>query len=325
MGEVASIQLGLCCINTVLRAQDVFSSRSIVLKTFETKGIDYLKSKIIQNLTDVITMMEWNNKNGIHVFRLSSDIFPHMSNPRAPGYTYDFAKDLLLEIGKRSRLLNQRLTFHPGQYNCIGTPNETVFENTRVDLKYHADVLDLMELGSDSVIVVHGGGVYGDKTETKKRFIRQFHKLDLNVKKRLVLENCEKNFSIVDCLEISQEIGIPVVFDTHHFSCYRLLHPGENLERPEYFIPLVLETWRIRGIKPKFHVSEQGDGKCGHHSDYIDTIPKYLLDIPKLYNVKIDIMVEAKMKEQAIFRLYRKYYRELDIPFMIKFLGCSFC
>jgi len=32
------IQLGLCCMNTILREQKppVFSSRSIILKTFET-------------------------------------------------------------------------------------------------------------------------------------------------------------------------------------------------------------------------------------------------------------------------------------------------
>jgi len=53
-------------------------------------------------------------------------------------------------------------------------------------------------------------------------------------------------------------------------------------------------------IKPKVHVSEQGPGKCGHHSDFIETIPEYLLEIPNKYNINIDIMIEAKMKEQAI-------------------------
>ena len=159
------IQLGLCCMNTVLRSQKppVFSSRSIVLKTFETKGIEHLKEKIIQNLKDTMVLMEWNKKNNIHDFRLSSDLFPHKSNPKAPEYTFDFAIPLLQEIGKLSKILQQRLTFHPGQYDCIGTPHKEVFEHTVADLKYHADVLDLMELGKDSVIVIHGGGIYNDK------------------------------------------------------------------------------------------------------------------------------------------------------------------
>ena len=303
------IQLGLCCLNTKLRSQkpSVFCSRKIILKTFETKGVDHLKDKIRQNLKDVLTMMEWNELNGIKVFRLSSELFPHKSNPKAPDYTFDFAIDLLKQIGEKSKLLNQRLTFHPGQYNVIGTPNQQTFEKTCLDLQYHADVLDLMELDHDSVMVIHGGGTYKDKQLTKDRWCQQFEMLPENVKQRIVLENCEKSFSIIDCLEISQRVNIPVVFDTHHFECYKLLHPDEVFKQPEFYIPHILETWNNRQIKPKFHVSEQGSGKCGHHSDYIETIPDYLLEIPEKFNQHIDIMVEAKMKEQAIFKLYTKY------------------
>ena len=111
----------------------------------------------------------------------------------------------------------------------------------------------------------------------------------------------------LDCLDVSNIIGIPVVFDTHHFDCYKKLHPNERFESGDYYMPLVLETWKRRNIKPKFHVSEQGSGRCGHHSDYIENIPQYLLDIPKKYNINIDIMIEAKKKELAIFKLYKKY------------------
>jgi UV DNA damage endonuclease len=106
---------------------------------------------------------------------------------------------------------------------------------------------------------------------------------------------------------VSNCIGIPVVFDTHHFTCYKLLHPDEEFEKEEYYIPKILQTWKMKNIKPKFHISEQGSGRCGHHSDYIETIPNYLLEIPEKYNTEFDILVEAKMKEQAIFKLYRKY------------------
>ena len=306
---MTQIQLGLCCINTILRAQKptVFASRSVILRTRETKGLEHLKVKIIQNLKDILTMMDWNEKYGIKVFRLSSDIFPHKSNPKAQDYDFDFALDLLKQIGAKARLLGHRLTFHPGQYDVIGTPREEVFKNTCADLQYHADMLDLMEMGADSVIVIHGGGTYGDKPKTKERWCKQYHMLPKNVQSRIVLENCEKNFSIIDCLEVSERLNIPVVFDTHHFNCYKLLHPKEKFNEPEWYMQAILATWKRREIKPKFHVSEQGTGKCGHHSDYIEEIPQYLLDIPKLYNTSIDIMIEAKMKEQAIFRLYEKY------------------
>ena len=170
-----------------------------------------------------------------------------------------------------------------------------------------ATFLDLLETGKDSVMVIHGGGVYGDKEKTKKRWCEQYKKLPQNVRKRLVLENCEKNFSIQDCLDISKVVNIPVVFDTHHYTCYNILHPDEKLENESFYIPLILETWKKRCIKPKFHISEQGSGKTGHHSDYVEIIPDFLLEIPEKYNTNIDIMIEAKAKEKAIFKLYKKY------------------
>ena len=54
-------------------------------------------------------------------------------------------------------------------------------------------------------------------------------------------------------------------------------------------------------------IRDRGSGKIGHHSDYIDIIPKYLLDIPERYGIEIDIMIEAKMKELSIQKLYEKY------------------
>ena len=176
------------------------------------------------------------------MFRLSSQLFPHKTNPSVEDYTYDFAIDLLKQIGETARKYNQRLTFHPGQYNVVGTPNEKAFRHTIEDLAYHADVLDIMGMDKHSVMVVHGGGMYGDKKETKKRWCRQFKMLPENVQKRLVLENCEKSFSIKDCIEISKKVNIPIVFDTHHFECYKLLHPDEKFCSPSIYIPLILKV-----------------------------------------------------------------------------------
>ena len=303
------VQLGLCCMNTVLRQQKppVFSSRKMIIKSIQEKGIDALKEKIIQNLKDTLTLMDWNEQHGIKVFRLSSELFPHKSNPKVEDYSFDFAIPYLKEIGRKSKQYGQRLTFHPGQYNVVGTPDEKTFLQTCEDLKYHADVLDLMELDQHSVIVVHGGGVYGDKAKTIERWCRQFHRLPSNVQKRLVIENCEKCFSIKDCLKIAIKVNIPIVFDTHHFACYQQLHPDESFHPPEFYLKHLLPFWIRRNIKPKCHVSEQGSGRIGHHSDYVETLPPYLLDIPSRYNTPIDIMIEAKAKEQALFHLYTKY------------------
>lgn len=316
-----SIQLGLCCMNTILGAQNpkIFCSRKPMLGTVKKEGLKYLKDKALENCMDLETMLHWNAEHGIRVQRVSGDLFPHISNihlkskarhaknPRSLAYSLDFAKDILERIGRVARLYKLRLTFHPSQFNNIATISEHVLMTTIIDLRYHARILDLMHCDQDSVMVIHGGGVYGDKQASIKRWIDSFNLLPTIVKRRLVLENDEKSYSIEDCLEISSKVHVPVVFDTHHFNCYKLLHPEQQFKEAGEYIGDILDTWKRRNIKPKFHVSEQGTGKTGHHSDFIEVIPSYLLEIPKKYGINIDIMIEAKMKEQAIFHLYELY------------------
>jgi UV DNA damage endonuclease len=296
-------------MNTTLKKQKppVYAARRIIVRIIDEKGIDELKRRILANLDDLYKMLEWNEANGIRVFRLSSELFQHKTNPKVSDYTYEFAKEHLKKIGDYAIEKGHRLTFHPGQFNVLASPSERAYLQTLKDLEYHADVLDLMGLSKDSVMVIHGGGVYGEKEKTMKRWIENYHKLPDKIKNRLVLENCEKSYSIEDCLKIHESTGIPIVFDTHHFDCYILLHPDEEFSPASEYIPQILDTWKEKDIKPKFHVSEQGSGKIGHHSDYIDILPQYLLDIPERYGIEIDIMIEAKMKELSIQKLYEKY------------------
>jgi len=309
------VQLGLCCMNVTLKKQKVpvYAARRIIIKTINKLGIEELKKRTLQNLDDLLIMLQWNTDNGIRVFRLSSEMFQHKTNPRVPDYTYDFALDHLKKVGDYAKSVNMRLTMHPGQFNCLGSPKQHVIDQTFKDLTYHAEVLDLLGYqfdtphGKHSVLVIHGGGLYGDKESAIERWVENYKKLPQIVRNRLVLENCEKCFSIRDCLKIWSLTGIPVVLDTHHYDCYCKLHPDESFKPPEFYISYILETWKEKQIKPKFHVSEQGSGKIGHHSDYIEVLPEYLLEIPKKYGIHIDIMIEAKMKELSIQKLYEKY------------------
>lgn len=305
--EPKPIQLGLCCLNITMKSEGIYPSRKIIQRIIKRDGIIELKRRVTENLQDLVKMIEWNEEHGIRVFRLSSELFPHYTNPKVENYTMEFAYDLLKQVGDTAKKYGHRLTFHPGQYNVVGTPREEMFLKTVLELKYHAQIMNRMGIGLEGVMVVHGGGIYGDKEATKKRWIENYKKLPSEITDRLVLENCERAFSIKDCLEVSEGCGVPVVFDTHHFECYKLLHPEEEFKPGEYYMPLILNTWKRKNVKPKFHVSEQGSGRCGHHSDYIEKIPNYLMEIPKKYGVDIDIMIEAKKKELAIFKLYEKY------------------
>ena len=308
------IELGLCCLNSSLRQQkpSIFCSRSIILKTIEEKGWKEVKIRCKQNIKDVIPMMKWNYKHNIHAFRLSSAIFPHYSNIKGQQlckgkYKLEKFQKYFDKIYKYAIRYNQRLTFHPGQYNQIGTPHPHIFKKTILDLSMHAEILDRIGCDKHSIMVVHGGGVYGDKQKTIQRWISQFKQLPEFIKKRIVIENDEKCYSVEDLLPISKELNIPIVMDTHHYECFSHYNPDITQKSGKKLVKKVLKTWERRGIKPKFHVSNQGKGRCGHHSDYIDHIPEYILEIPEKYNIDITLMVEAKKKELAILDICKKF------------------
>ncbi len=138
-------------MNVTLKKQKppVYAARRMIVSMIDKLGIEELKRRILHNLDDLYKMLHWNEENGIRVFRLSSEMFQHKNNKRVPDYTYDFAIHHLQKIGNYAREKGRRLTFHPGQFNNLGSNRECVVKQTLLDLEYHADVLDLMGMGKD--------------------------------------------------------------------------------------------------------------------------------------------------------------------------------
>lgn len=299
------MRLGLCCINTELRKckPPVFCSRTMVRKNFTVK---LAKERALENVKDISKMIEWNEKHNIRVFRISSDLFPHYTDTETEKYDMEFAREDLKKAGDLARKYGHRIVMHPGQFVQIGTPNEDVFKHSVDELVYHANILDMMEMGSDSVLIIHGGGTYGNKRETIKRWITRFHTLPDIVKRRVAIENCERQYNIKNVIKLSKRCGIPIIYDAHHHRCYKQLHPEKDLGRIVGVFKYVVESWKDRG-NILVHISEQGEGKIGHHSDFIEELSEEFFDVIDRYNVCLDIEVEAKMKEQAIFKLYKKY------------------
>jgi UV DNA damage endonuclease len=303
------ISLGLCCINTQLRAQKppVFCSRSCIRKNFT---IEHAKKLALQNVKDISTMIQWNQDNGIRCFRLSSDIFPHFTDYETEKYSIDFAETELKRAGELANQYKHRIVMHPGQYNQVGAECLDVFLKTTEDLVHHASILDTMNIDENGVLIVHGGGTYKDKPKTIRRWIEQYDELPQSVKRRLVLENCERQYSTRDCLDIAEEISIPVVFDFHHYECFSKIYPDIEQESIQDLLPEVIESWK--GRTPLMHISEQGSGRIGHHSDFIEELPKDLVVFIESHpEIHIDVEVEAKMKEQAIFKLYKLYNQQM--------------
>lgn len=307
------LRLGLCCLNTVLREQNIFCSRTCIRKNFT---VSLAQQKALLNLRDLLIMIEWNQQHNIKCFRISSSIFPHFTDDATEPYTIDFARPLLKQIGDKIREYGHRIIMHPGQFNQVGAKDPHVLAKTVADLQHHASILDAMEIDHNGILIVHGGGVYQSKTETMTRWITQFKMLPESVKRRLVVENDERNYNTEDCLHLAKACQIPLVFDFHHYQCWR--EPQRSIAD---LIPSILETWSSVGKHVVMHVSEQEIGhKLGAHSDYVEQIPKEVFETILKYQIGIDLEIEAKMKEQAVLRLHERYQfkRKVMIRIQIK-------
>ena len=134
------MNLGYACINTVLSENKITTNRTMRRKTFDAKGIDYVSDLALANVKDLKTYVQWNNEMKIKLFRLSSQIFPwsdeyfvnHLKD-------YDEISELMLEIGKIAKDAGQRLTMHPGPYNCLASPTQKVVDKTVRELNFHSE------------------------------------------------------------------------------------------------------------------------------------------------------------------------------------------
>ena len=294
------MRIGYACINMSLSGQKpkITTNRSMIKKTFLSKGIDYASELSLLNVVDLIKIIQWNEDNGINFFRLSSNIFPWASEYSIRDLThYLRIKHLLEGVGNLTKKYDHRITFHPGPFNVLVSPNEKVVQNTIKDLSIHGEIFDLMGLSRTpyNKINIHCNGVYGDKISAMDRFCKNFELLPDSVKTRLTVENDDKvsMYSVKDLMYIHERIGIPIVFDYHHHKfCTGGLTEQEALE-------MAISTWP-KDITPVVHYSESKSLhenndkiKPQAHSDLINKMPN-------TFGYDVDVMVEAKSKELSI-------------------------
>jgi UV DNA damage endonuclease len=287
------MNLGYACINMSL-GKKVTTNRTMIKRTFLEKGLDYVSDCVIQNVADLERIIEWNEQNGIKMYRMSSDMMPW-----ATEYQFEQLKDwneiaiILKRCGDKATKYGQRLSFHPGPFNVLVSPKEAVVQNTINDLEVHGRLMDAIGLSKTpyNKINIHCNGVYGDKQSAMDRFIDNFKLLSDSVKSRLTIENDDKAsmYSVKDLMYIHNAIKIPIVFDYHHHT----FNTGNLSEQDA--LELAMSTWP-KGITPAVHYSESKMGsKPQAHSDFIERIPE-------TYGNIVDIMVEAKQKDLAIIK-----------------------
>ena len=291
-------RFGYACINMQLqKEQKVQCNRKMIKRTFLSKGIPYASELSLSNVTNLEKVVEWNNENGVGVFRITSCLFPWKSE-----YSYSDLPDMpeiektLARIGKKARDGGQRLSFHPGPFNVLASKGEDTVMKTIKELDDHSDIFDMMgyEATHNTKINIHVGGAYGDHKSALERFCTNFDKLKASTKKRLTVENDDRAslYSVKMLYEgVYSNVGVPIVFDSHHFQL------GPQDQTYEEAFEMATSTWG--DVVPTCHHSnskrlyENPKVVPSAHSDYYY---EPFNDMGK----NVDVVLECKAKELAL-------------------------
>lgn len=280
------MSIGYACIAIAVNGSKMKSC------TLKNANEEWLLSLIRHNLYALETVIDYNVLNGIKLFRISSDLIPFGSSVAADIPWHERFSGEFLRIGQKLLKAGMRVSMHPGQYTVLNSIDNAVVERAIKDLDYHAKVLDALGLGAEHKLVLHLGGVYGNKSRAIKRFQAHYMQLEPTVRNRLVLENDNTMFNIYDVLEASSAVDIPVVYDNLHNAANPADHAISDLD----WIKLCGATWKRGDGLQKVHYSQQNPTKrTGAHSETIE-LETFLDFYHRLSGMDIDIMLEVKDK-----------------------------
>jgi UV DNA damage endonuclease len=212
---------------------------------------------------------------------------------------------LMTQIGDKIKSNGIRVSYHPGPFNVLASENDSVVEKTIKELNKHAELMDLIGLDKSHYypINIHINTTKPTCEEAAQRFVDRFPLLSESCKKRLTLENDDSpnQYSVKMLYDtVHTKIGIPIVFDQHHFNY------GPQDQTMEEALKLAYSTWN--GIRPLTHMSspknlEDNSGKQTAHADYI-------YEEIKTFGLDFDTELECKMKDLALLR-YREQFQVL--------------
>jgi UV DNA damage endonuclease len=282
------MKIGYPCINWTIGCS---SGRTFRLKSYsETR----LKEIINTNLDCLLKILKFNSERGLLFFRITSDLVPFASHPINTFNWKGYFASSFEEIGDFIKNKGIRISMHPDQFTLINSVKEDVFERSVKELDYHASVLDLMQLDTAAKIQIHVGGVYDNKQQSTDRFVERFFKLDNSIRRRLVVENDDRLYTLNDCIEISRKVDVPVLFDVFHNS---INSTGASINQA---IQISSRTWNQKrdGILMVDYSSRNVNGTSRQHveSIEIEDFKRFLADSKPF---DFDVMLEIKDKEKS--------------------------
>ena len=302
------IRLGYVAISKTI--ENYANQHTITYTNYQKNNDETKLDNIIKNnLESLYEILKYNIKNNIHFYRISSNLIPLATKKEV---TLDYIDKYTSYYQKISKIINEnniRVDMHPSNYCVLNSTKEEVI-NASIDiLNYHYGLLNKLEIKNKLIILHVGSSTFGKKNSLS-RFINNFQKLPKHLQNIIAIENDDKVFGVEDCLYLSELLNIPFVLDYHHFKCN---NNGENIDNS---LDRIIKTWKQNN--PKMHFSSPKSQKdYRSHNDYINSKDFIeFLNILSKYHQDIDIMLEAKAKDEALFRLIRELKYQTNYHFI---------
>lgn len=286
-------------MNKIGYASLVYDLPDANFKTVRLKNLndEKLRELIKYNLESLSEIIDYNIEHDIKMFRISSSLIPFGSLPINVIDWQEEFKELIQTIKEKLKDNEIRFSVHPGQYTVLNSLDSIVVDNAILELEYHVKVLESFGGTRENKMILHIGGVYGDKESAMERFINVANnRLSPSIRNHLVLENDERSYTAEEVFWIAKQTGLPMVFDNLHHA----INPSFDLLNDQAIIKKVNKTWSIEDGKQKIHYSQQDPGKRpGGHSQTIN------LELFKEFNksLEVDIMLEVKDKNRSVLKV----------------------
>lgn len=250
------------------------------------------------NLEATLRILRHAHAHGVGLYRFSSRLVPLATHPLTQGWDWagDFA-DAFAALGEFVRRHGMRVSFHPDHYAPFSSPRPEVQAAARRDYVYHTRMIAAMGLTGRVRLVMHIGGAYGDPQAALETWVSRTADLE-DARHVLAVENDDRVYDGATALALARRTSVPLVLDFHH---QRLLRGEAGLVE---LVSGAAATWT--GGPPKFHLSSAASPHQPRaHADFIavDDATLALTAIRQAGLERADMMVEAKAKDAAVFRL----------------------
>jgi UV DNA damage endonuclease len=304
--------LGLVC--HFVEEQKKKNGEVVLYNKFETKTLqlgrfkadkyseEQIKQTYVHNVQKTLEVLPEVVNSGIRLFRLTSNLFPLYDVVPRSCWDNEEVKSVLKSVGQLITTHQMRVCVHPGQFCVLSSDSDSVVAKSFEELTIHAWLFDSMGLDASPQYAIN---IHGGKSDRITRLVDQINSLPDNVRKRLTLENDETAYNVIDLLHVHMKTSIPIVWDSHH----HVFNDGCLSMEDAY--AAVSETWP-KGIKPLQHISNTDpknvDGNFmdrRKHSDMIHYVPD--VQLKGLRDDTVDVEVEAKLKNVAVFEMRKKF------------------